>query len=222
MHHVPRGHTRVERRRLFPEVNAMKTRFWTFFAAAAALSAQQVVAPTPETVGAARGENLGNYNFTNSFEAGYRFSLVGGDLGEYRSDVNYGNGVRLLGSSVSIDSKDGHGHYFDQILLNTMGLGNDPYQSVALRIQKNGLYRYDMTWRLNDYYNPGLTAAGGLHLMDTVRRTQDHDLTLFPQGKFRVRAGYSRNTQDGPTLATSLEPDNNSANSAGIPVFENG
>ncbi len=197
----------------------MKTRFWIFFAAAVALSAQQVVAPTPDSVGAARGENHGNYNITNSFETGYRWSLVGGDLGEYRSDVNYRNGLRLLGSSLSIDSKDGHGHYFDQILLNTMGLGNDPYQSAILRIQKNKLYRYDMTWRLNDYYNPGLTVAGGLHRMDTVRRTQDHDLLLFPQSGFRVRAGYSRNTQDGPTLATSLEPDNNSANSAGVPVF---
>jgi hypothetical protein len=194
----------------------MKTRFWTFFAAAAALSAQQVVAPTPETVGAARGENHGNYNITNSFEAGYRFSLVGGDLGEYRSDVNYGNGVRLLGSNLSIDSKDGHGHYFDQILLNTMGLGNDPYESVTLRIQKNQLYRYDMTWRLSDYYNPGLTVAGGLHQMDSVRRLQDHEITLFPQSGFRVRAGYSRNVQDGPTLATSLELDNNGT---GLPVF---
>jgi hypothetical protein len=197
----------------------MKTRFWIFFAATGVLSAQQVVAPTPETVGAARGENYGNYNITNSFETGYRWSLVGGDLGEYRSDVNYRNGLRLLGSSLSIDSKDGHGHYFDQILLNTMGLGNDPYQSAILRIQKNKLYRYDMTWRLNDYYNPGLTVAGGLHRMDTVRRTQDHDLLLLPQSAFRVRAGYSRNTQDGPTLATSLEPDNNSANSSGVPVF---
>jgi len=199
----------------------MTTRFWVFLAASGSLWAQQVVAPTTEKLGTARGEDHGSYNITNSFETGYRFSLVGGDLGEYRSDVNYRNGLRLLGSSVSIDSKDGHGHYFDQILLNTMGLGNDPYQSATLRIQKNGLYRYDMTWRLNDYYNPGLTAAGGLHLMDTVRRMQDHDITLFPQGKFRVRAGYSRNTQDGPTLATSLEPDNNSANSAGIPVFAN-
>ena len=197
----------------------MKTRFGIFFAATAALSAQQVAAPTPETVGSARGENHGNYNITNSFETGYRWSLVGGDLGEYRSDVNYRNGLRLLGSSLSIDSKDGHGHYFDQILLHTMGLGNDPYQSAILRIQKNQLYRYDMTWRLNDYYNPGLTVAGGLHRMDTVRRTQDHEILLFPQSGFRVRAGYSRNTQDGPTLATSLEPDNNSANSAGLPVF---
>ena len=118
--------------------------------------------------------------------------------------MNYRNGLRLLGSSLSIDSKDGHGHYFDQILLHTMGLGNDPYQSAILRIQKNQLYRYDMTWRLNDYYNPGLTVAGGLHRMDTVRRTQDHEILLFPQSGFRVRAGYSSNTQDGPTLATSL------------------
>src|SRR5664279_508278 len=173
----------------------MKTRFCIFFAATVALSAQQVAAPTPETVGAPRGENHGNYNITNSFETGYRFSLVGG--------------------SLSIDSKDGHGHYFDQILLNTMGLGNDPYQSATLRIQKNGLYRYDMTWRLNDYYNPGLTVAGGLHLMDTVRRTLDHDLLLFPQSWFRVRAGYSRNTQDGPTLATSLQFD---SSGDGLPV----
>ena len=164
---------------------------------------------------------MGDYNFTNTFEFGYRWSLVGGDDGEYRSVVNYGNGVRLLGSSLSINSKDGHGHYFDQILLNTIGLGNDPYQFVSLRVQKNELYRYDMTWRLQDYYNPGLTVAGGLHLMDTVRRIQDHELTFFPQSKFRARVGYSRNVQDGPSLTTSLEPDNNSALSTALPVFVN-
>ena len=100
----------------------MKTRFRTFlavnfaaaFLAIGALSAQQVVAPTPDTVGTPRGENHGSYNITNSFETGYRFSLVGGDLGEYRSDVNYRNGLRLLSSSFSMDSKDGHGRYFDQ------------------------------------------------------------------------------------------------------------
>jgi hypothetical protein len=114
-------------------------------AGAGALSAQQVVAPTPDQVGPPRGENTGDYNITQSFETGYRFSQVFGDIGEYRSDVNYGNGIRLLGSSLSINSKDGHGHLFDEILLTTIGLGNDPYQSVNLRIQKNGLYQYNMT-----------------------------------------------------------------------------
>ena len=111
-----------------------------------------------------------------------------------------------------------------------MGLGNDPYQAVMLRIQKNGLYRYDMSWRLNDYYNPGLTVAGnqglngapvitfagrrpgllstgGLHIRDTSRRMQDHDLTLLPQSRFRFRVGYSRNVEDGPALSTAQEFD---------------
>ena len=92
---------------------------------------------------------------------------------------------------------------------------------MSLRVQKNQLYRYDMTWRLQDYYNPGLTVAGGLHFMDTVRRIQDHEVTLFPLSKYRLRAGYSRNVQDGPALTTLLEPDNNSALSTALPVFVN-
>jgi hypothetical protein len=188
------------------------------FAALGTLSAQQVVAPTPDPVGPARGENWRNYNITNSFETGYRWDLVGGSEGEYRSVVNFQRGVRLLSSSFSMDSKDGHGKYFDQILVNTQGLGFDPYESVTARVQKNGLYRYDMTWRLNAYYNPGLTVAGGLHLMDTTMRLQDHEVTLFPQGHFRVRVGYARNMQYGPLLATSLELDNSGT---GLPVFAN-
>src|ERR1035438_2033597 len=78
-------------------------------ALAGALAAQQVVAPTPDTVGSPRGDGWGGYNVTQSFETGYRLRLVGGDLGEYRSDANYGNGLRLLGSSFAMNSKDGHG-----------------------------------------------------------------------------------------------------------------
>jgi hypothetical protein len=182
------------------------------------ISAQQPVAPTTAPVGPPRGDDKGDYNYTNSFELGYRFREVGGDLGMYRSTVNYGNGIRLLGSSFSVNSKDGHGHYFDQILLNTIGLGNDPYQAAILRIQKNSLYRYDMTWRLNDYFNPGLTVAGGLHLLDTVQRTQDHELLLLPQSKYRFRVGYAHNTQDGPSLTTAQEFD---VTSVGLPVFMN-
>jgi len=188
------------------------------FAFLGALQAQQVVAPTTEQVGSPRGDSAGNYNVTQSFETGYRFHLVGGDAGEYRSDANYGNGLRLLGSSLTVNSKDGHGRWFDEIVLNTTGLGNDPYEAAALRIQKNGLYRYDMTWRLSDYYNPGLTVAGGQHLMDTSRRLQDHDLTLLPQSHIRFLLGYSRDTEDGPALSTAQEF--NTAGSA-YPVFTN-
>ncbi len=193
-------------------------RIYLLFAIVGAAAAQQVVAPTPEQVGPPRGEDVGGYNITQSYETGYRFNSVSGNSGEYRSVVNYGNGIRLLGSSLSIESKDGHGKWFDEILLNTIGLGNDPYQSAILRVQKNGLYQYNLTWRLDDYFNPGLTVAAGQHLMDTTRTLQDHDLTLLPQSKIRFHIGYSRNSDDGPALSTAQE-----FNTSGeaFPVFSN-
>jgi hypothetical protein len=196
----------------------MARRFLLLFLAIGTLEAQPVVAPTPDQVGSPRGDNTGDYNITQSFELGYRFKDVFGDDGMYRSVVNYGNGLRLLSSSLGIYSKDGHGHYFDQLTLTTIGLGNDNYQAAILRVEKNGLYRYDMTWRLNAYFNPGLTVAGGAHLEDTTRRLQDHDLTLFPQSHYRLHLGYSRNTENGPALTTSQEFD---SSGIGFPVFAN-
>ena len=165
--------------------------------------AQDTVAPTTaETVGPPRGVNHGNYNVMQQWETGYRYSLAGGDIGKYRSDVNFRNGIRLLNSSLAVNLRDGHGRYFDEIVLTTMGLGNDPYESAMLRVQKNRLYRYDMQWRLNDYFNPGLATAGGLHLANLQQRWQDHELVFFPQGKFKFRGGWSRHKEDGPSLST--------------------
>jgi hypothetical protein len=182
----------------------MKAAIITFLLAGLA-AAQQPVAPTPEPVGPLRGDNTAEYNVVNSIETGYRWSSIGGSLDEYRSQVNYDSGVRLLGSSLSINSRDGHGRFFDEILLNTQGLGNDPYESAVVRIQKNRLYRFDMTWRLNDYVNPGLVSAGqeSGNLRDTRYTSQDDDLTLFPQSKIKFFLGYSRGVQDGPAFTSA-------------------
>jgi hypothetical protein len=168
--------------------------------------AQDTVAPTTgEATLPPRGENAGNYNVVQSWEFGYRFATVGGDDGKYRSDVNYGNGVRLLSSYLTVNSRDGQGHYFDDLSLTTQGLGNDPYQAVTFRIGKNRLYKYEALWRLNNYFNPGLTVAEGEHLENTTYQWQDHDLTLFPEDVIRLRAGYSRTVQNGPVLTTEQE-----------------
>jgi hypothetical protein len=171
---------------------------------AAATWAQPTVAPTGEPVGIARGENTDGYNIRQSFELGARFRSLGGDEGTYRSTVNFGSGLRLLSSSLSVQSREGHGHWFDQIQLNTLGLGNDPYQNASLRMEKNRLYRYDLSWRSNAYYNPGIRAAHGQHFADTVRNYQDHDLTFFPQSAIKFFLGYSQNKQSGPGITTAL------------------
>jgi hypothetical protein len=190
-----------------------------FFVTITALNAQPVVAPTPEQPVTARGENAGNYNVINSFETGYRWALVGGDFGMYRADVNYGNGIRLLGGNLTVNSKDGHGWLFDEIILNTIGLGNDPYQYANVRIQKNRLYRYDATWRSSDYYNPGYVISGGQHLMDTQRHMQDHEIRLLPVSRITVRLGYARNDENGPALSTEQGVNNNLFGV--LPLFRN-
>jgi hypothetical protein len=63
--------------------------------------------------------SAGGYNVTNSFETGYRFRSVGGDYGKHRRDVNYGNGVRLRSSSLTVNSREGRGGWFDEIVLTT-------------------------------------------------------------------------------------------------------
>jgi hypothetical protein len=170
--------------------------------AAGALFAQPVVAPTPQPAGSPRGDNWADYNITNSWEVGYRFHSVEGNTGKYRSDVNFGNGVRLLGGSLGVHSRTGKGKWFDEILLDVRGLGNDPYQFSSFRAQKNALYRYDLLWRSSEYFNPGLTVADALHPIASNRQLQDHDLTLLPQSNFRLRMGYSNNSQTGAGLST--------------------
>jgi hypothetical protein len=197
----------------------IRTLLMALLASAAGL-AQPTVAPTTEPVGAARGENVSGYNIVDSFETGYRFRTFGGSFDQYRSTVNYGDGIRLFSSFLTINSKDGHGKFFDELILTTQGLGNDPYENATLRIQKNGLYRYDMIWRLNDYFNPGLQSGGaaGKHLLDTEYTTQNHDFTLFPQSNVKFFLGYSRGNQNGPALSSNQLFDSRGNE---FPLFEN-
>ncbi len=51
--------------------------------------------------------------------------------------------------------------------------------------------------------SPAVAQNNSLHDLDLVRRMQDYDLTLLPQSKVRLRLGYSRNRDEGPSLFTT-------------------
>jgi len=182
--------------------------------------ARQRVAPTTEPVGSARGDNWSDYNIVSSFEPGYRVRTFGGSFDHDRSAVNFGDGVRPLSRFLTVNSRDGHGKFFDEVVLTTQGPGNDRYKSATFRVQKNRLYRYDMPWRVNGYCDPGSRAAGAqdLHLLDTTSTLQDHHLTLFPQANIKSFLGYSHANQNGPALAR-IQPFDSTANE--FPLFEN-
>ena len=164
--------------------------------------AQEPVAPTEASTGSPRGANLGPYNLLQSFEAGDRFLSVTGNEDAYRSQINYGDGLRLLSTSFAIFSKDGNSRWLDRLTVNTQGLGNDPYESARLRAESKW-YDYDLRWRQSDYFNPGIGFAQDLHALDTRRTTQDHDIVILPRGRFRIIGGYSRLTQTGDALTTN-------------------
>src|SRR5262245_24899066 len=175
-----------------------------FFCCVSVAEAQEPVAPSATSADSSTGETNGNYNIVNNSEVGYRFHAIGGNALQYRSSVNYGNGLRLLASSLAVNSVNGRGPLLDRIVLNTQGLGNDPYESAQLRVERNALYRYDLGWRQNDYFNPGLLTAGGnsQHLMDTTYRMQDHNLTILPESKYKFFFGYTGSAQQGPAFTT--------------------
>src|SRR5581483_4000841 len=103
MHALPRAHPRIQQRSHIPSMKLLPA-----FLIPVLLCAQQTVAPAPdEKVGPVRGENTGDYNVVQSWELGYRFASIGDDDGKYRSDVNYRDGVRLLSSYLTVNSKDG-------------------------------------------------------------------------------------------------------------------
>ena len=170
------------------------------WACPAIVFAQPVVTPTP-----GRNDDIekaGAYTISNSFEVGYRMSDVSGNRDVYRSSVNYGNGFRFLEGQLRINTEDGKGKYFDEFSFQTLGTGQDPYQASSLRVEKNAVYRYDMRFRIVNYFNRLPSLWNGEHGVNSERIFQNHDLTLFPGRRIELLLGYDRNNHNGPGFSS--------------------
>lgn len=162
-----------------------------------------------------KGKTTGNYNIQQSVEFGYRDAMIGGNLNNYRTFENLSSGVRLFDYTVDMRAIDHRGILFDNLSFSNFGYGGDPNDVSRLRISKNkwydfrGLYRRDKNiWNYNLLANPlnpssfilPTAITNSPHALNLSRRMQDYDLTILPQSRFRVRVGYSRNADDGPSM----------------------
>ena len=168
--------------------------------------AQQPVTYSAEVPASSR--ELGRYTVSNSFEFGYRFANVGGDHDLYRASVNFGDGLRLFQGRIRVNSLDGKGGALDEFSLRSSGAAGDPYQAQVVRAEKNGLYRYDLQYRLVRYHNRLPSLWRGEHGLTVQRAMQTHDITLFPGSSFEVLLGYDRNGRSGPGFASVGTTDN--------------
>jgi len=129
----------------------------------------------------------------------------------------------LLDMTLEMRSLNHQGQVFDRLYLSNFGYGGDPNNVSRLRIGKNKWYDFDALFRRDqnvwDYslqanpLNPASTfahAPAGFnpiigtspHLFNTRRRMGDYNLTLLPESKIRLRLGYSRNENEGPSFSS--------------------
>jgi len=181
------------------------------------------------------GINGEKYNIKQSIEVGGRIVDTTGNGDVYKTFVNLQNGPRLLGFTTEMRSLDNHGDLFDRLYISSFGYGGDPNDVTRVRISKNKWYDFDVMLRRDEYFsgyplqdnplNPtngfvnGPAGFGPLatsvctgcllgyspHYMDTRRYLSDYNLVFLPQSMIRIRAGYSRNINEGPGFSSVHE-----------------
>ena len=194
---------RLQRR---SQVSTMRKHCVAFLLLCPSVLAQQPV--TLSTEFPANSREFSGYRISNSFEFGYRFANVGGDHDLYRASVNFGDGLRLFQGRLRVNSLDGKGSVLDEFRLRSSGAAGDPYQAQVMRVEKNGLYRYDLQYRLVRYHNRLPSLWRGEHGLTVERAMQTHDIKIFPGSNFEVLLGYDRNGRSGPGFASVGTTDN--------------
>jgi hypothetical protein len=149
---------------------------------------------------------------TGTIDLGYRWNAgLRGSNDLYRSLVNLGEGPRLLGANLTMNSPLGTGKYIDRLQLNASAWGGDPYNTLRLFAEKSEAYQFSFDYRKVDYFNfiPSfanpLLGQGiflGQHSFDSTRRTMDFDSTLRPGATVSPFIAYSRNSGFGPGVTT--------------------
>lgn len=89
---------------------------------------------------------------TGSLDAGYRRRTgIGGSANTYRSVVDLGTGLRLLGADFTLS--DPKKRSFDRLDLQAAGWGGDPWRTLHVNARKSRLYDFTGDYRNIAYFN---------------------------------------------------------------------
>ncbi len=164
-----------------------------------------------------RGETAGVYEIRQSAEFGGRITGRSGNIGVWDTFVNLGSGPRLLEYTLDVHSPTHNGVLFDDLTFTNFGYGGDPNNLSRIRVLKGTLYNLNATFRRDqnifDYdllanpLNPS-TSTPNVPILDSphefliTRRMSDVNLSLFPLGTVRFRAGWSRVVNEGTSFSS--------------------
>lgn len=169
-----------------------------------------------------KNANKSTYEVHQSFDVGGHIANINGSGSMYDTMVNLASGPRILNHTMEAHVLPGSKHaIFDTLFEGSTGYGGDPNNITTLRMSKGKIYDFFGMFRRDRQYfdydllgNPlvstGVVSNGytfpqvedAPHLFNTVRRMTDVSLTLLPLSKFSFRAGYSKNTNEGPSFSS--------------------
>jgi hypothetical protein len=164
------------------------------------------------------GKVSGNYNIQQTVEVGGHITNEDGNTSMYNTFVNVQDGFRLLDYTLQMRSLNKAGTLVDSIYFSNFGYGNDPERLSRLRMSKNKWYDFSADLRryvnyfdynlLGNPLNPANTVVPNsisTQAMNTRRNQGEFNLTLAPQSPFRVRLGFARSVNEGPSLSSYHE-----------------
>ena len=153
---------------------------------------------------------------TGSVDVGYRWvSGPAGSFNTYRSIVNLGSGLKLLGAEFTIvDTKK---RLFDRIETRAYSWGDDPYTTMHVNARKQRIYDFNADYRNIAYFNAmpsfanPLLSRGSLlnqRSFDTQRRFSSFDLDIFPSRTIVPYFSYGRSSGFGGGVTTFVTDGN--------------
>ncbi len=143
--------------------------------------------------------------FTGYIDLGYQWLAgPGGSSDTYRSVVDLGSGPKLIGADFTI--LDPKRRLFDRIRVRAYDWGDQPYESLHIFANKQGIYEFNAEYRRLAYFNdlpsfanPLLGTAGSIdqQSLDTRRTVGSFSLDLFKGRMISPFLGYDRDSSSG-------------------------
>lgn len=158
------------------------TAIWaaTVLAAAAQTSGSQATPP---------GEVATTFELT----AGGVFVDVDGNKDKFRTDRNVRPGFNTTNLYLDLRPVKGTETFFDFLTLSAFGIGDSsPYQRADFRAAKRKQYDLKAGYRKYNYFFGLPEFAFGWHAEDSVGRTANASLDIFPDRKASFVVGYRR------------------------------
>ena len=140
------------------------------------------------------------YELSGILEIGGQGLKLSGNEDMYRAHQNYRNGFNVF--NFDVRARGTNGAFFSDYYVQGGGWGNDPYRWARFGFNKVKWFDFKGSYRQSEYVWAFPGFARDQHRNDTTRRLQSYDLILFPKQKFRLKAGYSRNSSFGFALTT--------------------